>query len=502
MADDDIVTVGGPERASRRGPDTEEAIESLFHACYPRLVYTAFSLVDDWDLAEQLAQEAYLRLWRRWRWIADSRAAPMYLQRTVVNLSRETIGRRVIERRGLRFKGMDRPTEQPTRPVDTSRAWREFLQRRSRASKNRHTGLTAALAVTAVVAIIVAARAGGLFGVTPHGRSAGLIDGSARIRVYPGAIVARIPVSGVVSLVADGPSVWVVHAYGQVGVSLSYQLVKIDERTNKVTLAVNLRYLPGSVAASAGMLWLTTGQGRARGQLVRLDPATGRVIATVHLATGPCDLVTFSLGSLWATCSEGVFGTEFLRLDPGTGQVTGRAGPVRAVVGSIAAAPGGIWFGVPFSPRSGIVRLGHPHGQLITLRLPDRPVNYGGPQPMVYGQGFAWVLSPDESVAKIDPVTGRVLRFYTYRAYDSGHAGGLDYVAVGNGSLWFLDDGYPFSGVLRVSVATGRPLGAVAAPRSGDCGATPCSQIYSTPGAIWVPTAVSLIRIDPARLPR
>jgi RNA polymerase sigma-70 factor (sigma-E family) len=71
-------------------------------------VYTAFSLVGDWDLAEQLAQEAYLRLWRRWRWISDPQAAPMYLQRTVVNLSRETIRRKVIERRALRTRGAER----------------------------------------------------------------------------------------------------------------------------------------------------------------------------------------------------------------------------------------------------------------------------------------------------------------------------------------------------------------------------------------------------------
>jgi RNA polymerase sigma-70 factor (sigma-E family) len=103
---DDIITFGGPERRSRR--EADESVESLFHAHYPRVVYTAFSLVGDWDLAEQLAQEAYLRLWRRWRWISDPQAAPMYLQRTVVNLSRETIRRKVIERRALRTRGAER----------------------------------------------------------------------------------------------------------------------------------------------------------------------------------------------------------------------------------------------------------------------------------------------------------------------------------------------------------------------------------------------------------
>jgi RNA polymerase sigma-70 factor (sigma-E family) len=87
------------------GADADEAIESLFHAHYPRLAYIAFSLVGDWDLAEQIAQESFLRIWRRWRWINDKQAAPFYLQRTVVNLARETIRRRVIERRAMRAQG-------------------------------------------------------------------------------------------------------------------------------------------------------------------------------------------------------------------------------------------------------------------------------------------------------------------------------------------------------------------------------------------------------------
>src|SRR5215470_1376190 len=95
--------LGGPERRSRS--DADESVESLFHAHYPRIVLTAFSLVNAWDLAERLAQDAYLRLWRRWRWISDRRAAPLYLQRTVVKLSRETIRRKMIDRRALKTLG-------------------------------------------------------------------------------------------------------------------------------------------------------------------------------------------------------------------------------------------------------------------------------------------------------------------------------------------------------------------------------------------------------------
>jgi RNA polymerase sigma-70 factor (sigma-E family) len=128
---DDIISFGTPERRSRR--EADESVESLFHAHYPRLVYTAFSLVGDWDLAEQLAQEAYLRLWRRWRWISDPQAAPMYLQRTVVNLSRETIRRKVIERRALRIRGADRvaaPRPDPAALIELRRAIAELPSRK------------------------------------------------------------------------------------------------------------------------------------------------------------------------------------------------------------------------------------------------------------------------------------------------------------------------------------------------------------------------------------
>jgi len=114
---DDIITFGAVNRGPDPGRGADEAIESLFHAFYPRLVRTGYALVGDWDLAEQLAQEAYLRLWRRWRWLKDPQAAPMYLQRTVVNAARDTIRRRVIERRALNA-GAEPSAPTPADPAD------------------------------------------------------------------------------------------------------------------------------------------------------------------------------------------------------------------------------------------------------------------------------------------------------------------------------------------------------------------------------------------------
>jgi RNA polymerase sigma-70 factor (sigma-E family) len=97
--------------SGREIPDRDEAIAALFVALYPKLVRTGYSLAGDWALAEELAQEAFMRLWRRWRWIRDPETAPAYLYRTVVNLGNSTIRRRALERRVASFR-----TEQPTGP--------------------------------------------------------------------------------------------------------------------------------------------------------------------------------------------------------------------------------------------------------------------------------------------------------------------------------------------------------------------------------------------------
>lgn len=93
------------EKLDELGPgrwrDRDRAVEELFFPLYPQLVRTAYGLVGDWALAEQLAQEAFLRLWRRWGWLQDPQAAPAYLHRTVVNLGRAAVRRRVSERRAL-----------------------------------------------------------------------------------------------------------------------------------------------------------------------------------------------------------------------------------------------------------------------------------------------------------------------------------------------------------------------------------------------------------------
>jgi hypothetical protein len=43
--------------SGRQIPDRDEAIATLFYACYPKLVRAGYSLAGDWAVAEEMAQQ-------------------------------------------------------------------------------------------------------------------------------------------------------------------------------------------------------------------------------------------------------------------------------------------------------------------------------------------------------------------------------------------------------------------------------------------------------------
>jgi len=392
--------------------------------------------------------------------------------------------------------------------IDTDRAWHDLRVRRSRAARNRRGWLAAAATAAAVgvVTIVIPTLAGSLPGLpsaVPSGPGPVTAPASgptapASTGTYPGAIAARIRLAGAGAVVEDRGDAWTL-TRSRGGF---YQLVRIDLRTNKITLratagsGVSTGPTVENLAAGGGMLWLSTTLGQAQGQLQRINPATGGVIATLHLPVGRCLVATYSAGQLWTACVDGG-GTTELRIDPVTGRVDGRAGPVPGRVTPYVVGPEGMWYPTN-SGISGLVGLGS-RARVLTVDDSAYPVSLASAvNSLVFDQGALWALTDDESVAKINPATGRIARIFTYSSYDPQYSMGLDFLSAGQNSLWFLDDGHRSSGVLRVSMATGRPLGAVA--HIGSCG-EPCSQIYATQSAVWVATSDWLVRIDPGRLP-
>jgi RNA polymerase sigma factor (sigma-70 family) len=600
---DDIITLGGTGRLSRG--DADESIEMLFDEHYPRIVYTALALAGDWEAAERLAREAYLRLWRRWRWIADQQIAPLYLQRTMVNLSRTSAWRAMVERLGplASFAARDRgspsdpesvtplrrslaglparerecvvsrcligfsesdtadllgistrsvrtqthqglrqlrdglgpaglrsesdgeagsadlteedlqrelrklwlaemPAALARRQIDVKGAWREFRSLRDRSASRRRR----ALATVSVAAVV-----GGVFALPglisrhrpspapPHPViSVGI---ALAPRSYQGAVAARMPMRDVTAVVGDSRFAWLVRAIvPPPGLRTAYQLAGINLKTGKIMFRKSLGNKEPAIAAGGGRLWLTTPYGQAHGQIVRLDLTTGKVMSSIHVAADVCTHLAFSSGHLFAACRNGrSVGTEFWRINPVTEQGVQLTAPVGGFISSLVATPGTLWYLVNDWRIRGFTNVnGNP--QPVSVHDPHYYQPMPGGQGLVYGDGSLWALSGGERLARIDPDTGRVVRRFNYRNFDPARAGGLDFMTAGGGWLWFIDNGYPFSGVLRVSEATGRPAGGVpVAPAS--CGQVICSEIFYTPGSVWMPTAELLIRIDPSRLP-
>jgi len=81
-----------------RTSDRAETISALFRAHHRRLVGLASLLVDDRLTAEDVVQDAFAGLYRRWHDLRDPQAAITYLNRAVVNAGRDQLrhGRRVV----------------------------------------------------------------------------------------------------------------------------------------------------------------------------------------------------------------------------------------------------------------------------------------------------------------------------------------------------------------------------------------------------------------------
>jgi len=76
--------------------DREAALTLLFSSYHRQLVGFAVLLVDDLATAEDVVQDAFLALHRRWSWMRDPQAAYEYLRMSVLNGSRSQLRRRRV----------------------------------------------------------------------------------------------------------------------------------------------------------------------------------------------------------------------------------------------------------------------------------------------------------------------------------------------------------------------------------------------------------------------
>jgi RNA polymerase sigma factor (sigma-70 family) len=84
------------------GPQARtSSMEELYTANAQRAGRLAYFLLSDRELAQDLVQEAFLKVFARWGNLREPQSFAAYLNRTIVNLARKAHRRRGIERRYL-----------------------------------------------------------------------------------------------------------------------------------------------------------------------------------------------------------------------------------------------------------------------------------------------------------------------------------------------------------------------------------------------------------------
>jgi RNA polymerase sigma-70 factor (sigma-E family) len=79
--------------------DRDEALRQLFEEQYRSLVRLAAVLTDDRESAEDVVQEAFVRMYLSWGRLRDLSAGASYLRSIVLNLARSGLRRRLLAKR-------------------------------------------------------------------------------------------------------------------------------------------------------------------------------------------------------------------------------------------------------------------------------------------------------------------------------------------------------------------------------------------------------------------
>lgn len=248
---------------------------------------------------------------------------------------------------------------------------------------------------------------------------------------------------------------------------------KIDNRTNKLTEAVvNVHKPCGGMLSAFGSLWLPS---CGDGDLLRVDPKTSKVIATV---AGGADGVPGSLAatadSVWMLTDSK---TTLSRIDPDQNAIVGE---LRVFAGCRALVYGekALWLACPDENK--VLRI-NPETNLV-----EKEISVAAqPEALAMGSDSVWVLCGKEGkVARIDPKNNEVSK-----TIDLGVPGAKGAIAFGDGFVWVTVNGFPLTRIDPQSDT-------VAQQFYGSGGGV----IGLSPGAIWLATSESLLRIDPKRV--
>ena len=237
------------------------------------------------------------------------------------------------------------------------------------------------------------------------------------------------------SIYFDGSSLW--QATAPTNGADGGTLLRRDPTTGTIR-STNIVPTGDGMGFAFGYAWTGIG-GDTSSQLLKIDPASGRTLATIEL---PGSLVDAEADrtSIWAMSAAG----DLDRIDPGTAKIVQRftidAGEPTKVVPLL----GSIW--VCDCPNGKILQVDPSDGKVLqTVALPQRGYLIGVAADTANGNTL-WLIDPEAgTITPLDPKTGepgRPLGFGGSRVYDAEIGFGSIWVAAGSHLYRFdLPDG-------------------------------------------------------------
>jgi len=266
--------------------------------------------------------------------------------------------------------------------------------------------------------------AGGLDQIVAGFGSAWLADTDTQtlLRMDPTTrrVTARFPLDGSMELAPGKSTMWVGLTQNQ-----AFRLLRIDPRTNRIVARLHTPDVPGGSTGSVPLvvgdnLWLLSAEAA-----VRIDPASGRALATVRTAHSGYRMRSLAVvdNDLWVQVSDG----RLLRLDGTTGR---RKATFHVPDGSIV---GDLLMNRLFVADENALSRMDPRTFRVLWRTPIASVGTG-----IAAGGRLWVEAPDlqgDRVLAVDPRTGTVT--------DSVHVGefGARWMARVGSEVWMTTAG-------------------------------------------------------------
>ena len=252
--------------------------------------------------------------------------------------------------------------------------------------------------------------------ILPRGASVAMLmpvvraNASASIPTRTGLVAGTIGMADLGQMVAGYGRLWVVDqpywvVAGTYG-NLPARLLTIDMRTRRVVGKPIQVGRGASVAVGSGSVWVANFDD---GTVSRIDPKTRRVVATVSIAADHIGPLGVGHGKVWVLRQDfdrAKHGGQLIRIDPATNRVIGRTIVGKNVCGyfSLTIGRDAVW--VTGDAQPSILRIDPVTGQILA-RIRTRRGTIGP----VIAQGTVWLGNETKGtlrLSRIDPSTNRV----------------------------------------------------------------------------------------------